>query len=258
VEQVLPARAGYAAAIVAASMLVHLALLGVVVRAGHALPPPLAQVPLQVAVVEKPAPPPPAPPVVEAPPKPQRRVARVPRFIPPPPQRQVRPAQPPPQAPPPPTDEAKEMTQQPIVLPGVTLESTTQAGGFAVPAGNTLYGEPPRKAPEPAAVRPYKADKYVAAAQVTELPGVASMPDNLKRFYPHDAEQRGFEGDVVLRLLIDADGSIAKVDVVSDPGEGLGAAGVRAIRAFRFRPGKLNGEPVATTITYTLQFRIAD
>jgi periplasmic protein TonB len=91
------------------------------------------------------------------------------------------------------------------------------------------------------AARPYKAEKYVAAAAVTELPGVTSKPDNLRHFYPHEAEQRGFEGDVVLRLLIDADGSLAKVDLVSDPGEGLDAAGVRAIRTFRFRPGKLKG-----------------
>jgi periplasmic protein TonB len=256
-DEALRSRTAYAAAIVAASILVHLALLLVVGRSGRAFTAPRPQIPVEIAVVEKPAPPPPPPPVVEAPPKPRRRLARIATPIPPP-QQVPRPAQPPPEAPPPPTVEAKQMTQQPIVLPGVTLESTTQAGGFAVPTGNTLYGEPPRKAADPGAAKPYKAEKYVAAAQVTELPGVASMPDNLKRFYPHDAEQRGFEGDVVLRLLIDADGSIAKVDVVSDPGEGLGAAGVRAIRAFRFRPGKLNGQPVATTITYTLQFRIAD
>jgi periplasmic protein TonB len=250
-------RAAHVAALVAASMLIHLAL---VLALGRTLPPSAAvppQIPLQVAVVEKAAPPPPPPPVVEAPPRSRPRFARAPKFAPPPPQ-QVRPEQPPPQAPPPPSVEAHETTQQPVVLPGITLESTTQAGGFAVSAGNTLYGDPPRTAAAPGAAKPYKADKYVAAAQVTELPGVSSMPDNLKRFYPRDAEQRGFEGDVVLRLLIDADGSIAKVDLVTDPGQGLGAAGVRAIRAFRFRPGKVNGQPVATTITYTLQFRIAD
>jgi outer membrane biosynthesis protein TonB len=59
---------------------------------------------------------------------------------------------------------------------------------------------------------------------------------------------------VKLRLLIDADGSLARVDVIADPGAGLGAAGARAIREFRFRPGRVGGEPVATTITYTLHF----
>jgi hypothetical protein len=57
-----------------------------------------------------------------------------------------------------------------------------------------------------------------------------------------------------LRLLVDSDGSLAKVEVIGDPGGGLGAAGARAIRQFRFRPGKVGGQAVATTITYVLHF----
>lgn len=57
---------------------------------------------------------------------------------------------------------------------------------------------------------------------------------------------------MVLRLLIDGDGSLAKVEVMRDPGHGFGAAGVRAIREFRFRPGRLNGSPLATTVTFVL------
>ncbi|TMB31497.1 MAG: energy transducer TonB [Deltaproteobacteria bacterium] len=154
-----------------------------------------------------------------------------------------------------PRQTAKEVTDKPVVLPGITLESTTQGGTFAAPTGNTLYGEPPRKAVEPGTAKPYKAEKYVAAAQVSELPSIDFTPD-LKQFYPRDAQHRNIEGDVVLRILVDSDGSLAKVDVISEPGQGLGAAGARAIRAFRFRPGKLGGTPVATTITFTLQFRL--
>ena len=58
----------------------------------------------------------------------------------------------------------------------------------------------------------------------------------------------------MLLLLVDSDGSLAKVEVIGDPGGGLGAAGARAIRQFRFRPGKVGGQPVATTITYVLHF----
>lgn len=140
------------------------------------------------------------------------------------------------------------------MLPGITLESTAQGGSFAASAGNTLQGQPPRTAADPAEVKPYKADRYVAATQVNELPSVEARPDSLRAFYPDAARQRGVEGDVVLRLLIDADGTLAKVDIIGDPGSGLGAAGVRAIRQFRFRPGKVGGQPVATTITYVLHF----
>jgi protein TonB len=183
--------------------------------------------------------------------QPPRRIVRTTPIAPPARPRAAPP--PPPNAPPPPSVEAKQVTENPVVLPGITLESTTQGGTFAAPTGNTLYGEPPRKAIEPGTAKPYKAEKYVAAAQVSELPSVESMPD-LKQFYPRDAQQRGLEGDVVLRIIVDSDGSVAKVDVLSEPGQGLGAAGARAIRAFRFRPGKLSGTPVATTITYTLHF----
>ena len=219
-----------------ASILLHAAL---VVLLGSARLPPAAppQRALQVAVVEKPAP--------------ARTPRRPARDFPPPP---TRPQAPVPPAPPPPSQEEQETTQQPVVLPGITLESTSQGGSFAVSTGNTLYGEPPRTATEPGVAKPYKAERYVAASQVNELPSVASRPDTLRPFYPDVAKQRGVQGDVVLRLLVDADGSLAKVDIVSEPGEGLGAAGTRAIRQFRFRPGKVNGQPVATTITYVLHF----
>jgi protein TonB len=240
--------------VLAASLLVHA---GLVVLVGKARPYSSTaqhQTPLEVAVVAKPPPPPPPPlPPQQLQRQPPRRIVRTTPIAPP-----ARPrAAPPPSAPPPPSVEAKEITDKPVVLPGITLESTTQGGTFAAPTGNTLYGEPPRKAVEPGTAKPYKAERYVAAAQVSELPSVEFKPD-LKPFYPREAQQRGFEGDVVLRILIDSDGSVAKVDVLSEPGQGLGAAGARAIRAFRFRPGKLSGTPVATTITFTLRFLIVN
>ena len=62
----------------------------------------------------------------------------------------------------------------------------------------------------------------------------------------------------MLRLLIDSDGSLAKVEVISDPGEGLGAAAMKAIREYRFSPARVNGTPVATTVPFTLHFTIPD
>ena len=233
------------AALFGASLLLHAALVILLGRAPAVPPPPLAQ-PLEVAVVEKPAPPPPAPPV-------RMKFARAPRRpaqdLPPPPA--LTQPRPPAEAPPPPS---RETPQEPVVLPGITLESTSQGGFFAVSGGNTLYGQPSRTANDRDAAKPYKAERYVAASQVNELPSVSGRPDSLRPFYPEAARQRGVQGDVVLRLLIDADGSLAKVDVIGDPGAGLGAAGERAIRQFHFRPGKVGGQPVATTITYVLHF----
>ena len=219
-----------------------------------------AQQPLEIAVVDKPAPPPlkaaePPPPK----PVPMKRVARAP-VKPPPvnaPPPTARPPPPPTNDPPPPTVEAKgPPSKEPVrVLSGITLESTSQGGTFAAPVGNTLYGAPGKIAADPKTVKPYKADRYAPAAQVNELPHVLSQPE-IRRFYPSDALKSEFEGDVVLRLLIDSDGSIAKVDVVNDPGRGLGAAAVQAIREFRFAPGKVNGTAVATTVPFVIHFVI--
>jgi len=106
-------------------------------------------------------------------------------------------------------------------------------------------------------VKPYKADQYATVAQVNELPRPLNRDAlNLRKYYPAQARKNGFEGDVVLRLLIDADGSIAKVDVVSDPGEGLGPAAAQAVRELRFSPAKVNGVAVATTVPFTIHFTL--
>ena len=209
---------------------------------------------LQIAVVE--APPPPVekpPPPIAKPLKPPARLARAPR---PPPQQST----PPPrltEAPPPPTVEAKKTGPDPIVVTGITMESTSQGGTFAVGVGNTLHGAPDQVARDPASVKPYQAETYAPAAQVTELPRPLNGPVSLRKYYPPPALKDGFEGDVVLRLLIDADGTIARVEVVSDPGQGLGAAAARMVRAeYRFSPARVNGTAVATTVPFTVHFTL--
>ena len=128
---------------------------------------------------------------------------------------------------------------------------------MAVGAGNTLRGAPEKTARAPETVKPYKADQYAAAAQVSELPQPLNRESlNLRKYYPPRAKKSGFEGDVVLRLLIDSDGSIAKVDVVSDPGEGLGSAAAQAVRELRFSPAKVDGVAVATTVPFTIHFTL--
>jgi protein TonB len=211
----------------------------------------LPQAPVQIQVVD--APPAKAP---EPPPPVPMKVARGPRVqrtLPPPTPTPL----PPTQAPPPPTVEAPQTTQQPVIVTGITMESTSQGGGLVVGTGNTLRGAPERTAAAPEAVKPYKADQYASSAQVSELPRPLNRESlNLRKYYPPQARRSGFEGDVVLRLLIDADGTIAKVDVISDPGEGLGQAAAQAVRELRFSPAKVNGVAVATTVPFTIHFTL--
>ena len=210
---------------------------------------------IQVSVIDAPPPKPteePKPLAPKPPVKPARAQRKAPQELP----KFQKPPPPPQNAPPPPTVEAKKLAP-PVVLPGITLESTSSAGGFAVNTGNTLSGDPGRKGHDPSAVKPYKATRYVAQAQISEPPTVAFKPD-IEKCYPADARRKEFEGDVVLRLIIDSDGTVAKAEILTDPGEGLGAAAGLCIKQFRFNPGKLNGEPVATPITFTVHFQMRD
>jgi protein TonB len=232
-----------------ASMVVHAAIAatmaGLTSRAQRR-----QQIALQVAVVDKPLPKPKA-----EPPKPKvvpmKKMARAPQQELPPPQ--VIPPRT--EAPPPPTQEAKSVTHSPVIVTGITLESTSQGGSFAVGVGNTLYGDPGRKAVDPSLVKPYKAERYAPSAQVTEMPSPLNRESlNLRKYYPTQARKNEFEGDVVLRLLIDADGTVAKVDIITDPGEGLGPAAAQAVRELRFTSPKVNGVPCATTVPFTVHF----
>jgi protein TonB len=231
---------------VVASLALHGALFTALWRA----PPPRRTETVQIEVVETAPPPkpPPAPPV-SAPERPRLEPPKVARALPadapeakaPEPE-----APPPPNEPPPPG--APPPAQAPVKL-GLSLSSTTAAGGVAAPVGNTLYGKLPTVAPAPDTVKPYAAEKYVAPTQVTALPRPISLEVPSSE-YPPEALAQGIEGTVYLRLLIDAAGGIAEITVVEDPGHGFAEAAVRiARRYFKFAPALRGGEPVATVLT---------
>jgi protein TonB len=148
---------------------------------------------------------------------------------------------------------APEPSPDSVASGGITPDSTAEGGNFAVPTGNTLYAPPPQGAPVPEEVRPYAAEKYALAATLTELPRLIAQPD-LRRFYPPEARRKDREGSVVLRLWLDATGAVTRAEIISNPGDGLGEAALRAARELRFSPAKIRGERVATSVPFTLHF----
>jgi periplasmic protein TonB len=191
---------------------------------------------------EEPKPPPPPPP--KAPPKPPPvKVARAEK--PPPP--------PPPDAPPPPPNEPPpEPPSKPVPLVvGLSMSSTTSAGGFAAPVGNTVYGKTGDKAVAPQDVKAYSAPKYVPVYQVDSAPSVAS---EVKIPYPDEARRAGIEGTVTLSITIDAEGRVVKATLVKGLGYGLDEAARNALLRFRFKPAVKNGEPVSTEMKYSYTF----
>ncbi len=190
---------------------------------------------------EEPKPPPPKPkPAVKPPPI---KVAEAPKPLPPPP---------PEAAPPPPNDTPPPQPAKPAPLVvGISMSSTTSAGGFAAPVGNTAYGQVASRATDPKEVKAYSAPKYTPIYQVDSEPRVMS---EVKIPYPDEARRAGIEGTVTLSITVDNEGRVVAAKIVKGQGYGLDEAALTAIKRFRFKPAVKNGEAVSTEMKYSYTF----
>ncbi|MFN7130483.1 MAG: energy transducer TonB [Myxococcales bacterium] len=216
---------------------------------------------VEFLVVEQPKPPEPPPPPPEPPkeePKPEPvkpKPVKVARVLPPPPKD----APPPPpqlkEVEPPPPNETPPPDAKPNapVLVGISMTSTSTAGGFAAPVGNTLYGATARVAPKPEEVKPYASatGRYVPPYKVSTLP---ELVGEVKAPFPEEARKLGMEGEVLLKLTIDATGKVVAARVLKGAGYGFDEAALQAVKKFRFKPGTEGGEAIITEINYTYTF----
>jgi TonB family protein len=73
--------------------------------------------------------------------------------------------------------------------------------------------------------------------------------------YPREALAKGVHGLVRVRQEIGKDGVPQKLEVLSGPSE-LANAALDAVKRWRYKPYKLNGEPVAVEMTCDINFEI--
>jgi protein TonB len=236
----------------------HAGLFEWAVRTGlaHRTVPPPKQT-LEVAVVRRAPPPPEPPPEPPKAPEPPatKKVLKVeaspPRPVPPPAAESP--------APPPPNTEAPKPTPA-VPLAGISLSSTSSAGAFAMNVGNTAYGEVSRTAPRPEDVKPYKAERYVPPHQLPESPAFLDnvSPAEMEKFYPPNARRDEVEDEVVVKLVVDDDGSVVDVKVVrwQHRDYPFDDAARRLARLYRFRPAKVDGKAVATEVTFTIRWEL--
>jgi protein TonB len=75
----------------------------------------------------------------------------------------------------------------------------------------------------------------------------------IRPIYPAIARAAGVSGKVIVEAVISKNGTIESLHVVSGP-EMLKSAAIDAIRAARYQPFRLNGEPVEIQTTITVNF----
>lgn len=75
--------------------------------------------------------------------------------------------------------------------------------------------------------------------------------------YPEAAVKNGIQGRVVLNFIIEKDGSVSNVNVVRGIDQSLDDEAVRVVSASpKWKPGKIKGNKVRTSVTLPVEFRL--
>jgi len=99
--------------------------------------------------------------------------------------------------------------------------------------------------------------KSAPVASVVQ-PKMAKLTAKPKPDYTDEARQLHVEGDVILRVRIDANGAVQILDLVSGLGHGLDESAKRAAMASKFEPATDgNGQAVASIVIVTVTFQLA-
>ena len=85
--------------------------------------------------------------------------------------------------------------------------------------------------------------------------GTNYLLERVEPDYPEDAKQQHIQGPVVLKALVNSDGSVREVKVVSGNSH-LVKAAADAVRQWRFRPHLLAGKPIEFETRITVNFQL--
>jgi len=130
--------------------------------------------------------------------------------------------------------------------PDVVNNSTNESGVFGgIPGQGIMSGNGP-VLPPPKAVAPVRIKQ---GGEVT----AASIITQTHPVYPPLARQARIQGTVVLRAIIDKDGQVAKLEVISGHPL-LVQSALDAVKQWRYKPTQLNGEPVEVDTTIQVTF----
>jgi protein TonB len=128
------------------------------------------------------------------------------------------------------------------------------AEGSAEPevVASVVMKEEPKPQPKPIVQRKAKPKGPIRVTENVTPPQAISQATP---GYPESAKAQGIEGVVIVRYVVDESGSVTQVQAIRGPAE-LRAASEAAVRAWRFQPAVLDGQPVAVVRITRFPFRI--
>ena len=102
-----------------------------------------------------------------------------------------------------------------------------------------------------------KMEDQQAQKKCLEMAMLKFIYSNVK--YPKAARDAGVQGTVIIKFVVQKDGSIADAKILRDAGGGCGAEAERVVNSMpNFVPGKQKGEAVKVSYTLPIRFKLAE
>jgi TonB family protein len=102
---------------------------------------------------------------------------------------------------------------------------------------------------------PAKDEKRIAATLLGSVVTRGRATNRAVPEYPQAAKQLGIQGIVIVEILIDETGNVAKTEALCGA-DLISAAALEAARKWKFKPTLLDGEPVKVTGVITFKFNL--
>jgi len=119
-----------------------------------------------------------------------------------------------------------------------------------------IFDEPPPPPPPPEEV----VDFFAVEVQPELIGGAQAIYDYIVShdLYPEMARIAGINGDVLIQFVVGADGAPRNFVVAQEKptGLGFGEAGIKAMQAMRFKPGKQRDRFVSVNMQQVIRFRM--
>ena len=139
----------------------------------------------------------------------------------------------------------------------VNQEGSDDADKFEAVKEQVVVKEPE---PEPVVVKPKEDEIFVAVEQQAEFPGGQAalmkwLSTNIR--YPEAAAQNDIQGRVVVKFVVEKDGSIGKAEIVRGVDKDLDKEALRVVKKMpKWQPGKNNGVAVRSYFNLPVTFKL--
>jgi TonB family protein len=184
------------------------------------------------------------------------------RQPPPPPEPKPEPRIEPPPPPPPPVVQAPVVPKpaDPVDAPGVLApppaprppDQGSGSGGGAGTGSGTGVGEGSGPGIGPGSGGGEGGGPYRPGAGIDP----PSLQREVKALYTDDARRRGIEGEVVLEIVVQRDGSVGDVRIRRSLDRGLDQRAIDAVRQWRFTPARRRGVAVDVLVEVAVAFKV--